>query len=109
MDFRELFRTVAKRQRMMLLDDRYATLVAFVQGCDAATEGTLLNGFHQWVAERIVGGPSSLHWSAIVAESHGPDAAEPEIAQHLLRLLDTFLATRPDSGRPPTPPPRASA
>lgn len=94
MDFRGLFSTLARRPRTILLDDRYATLVAFVQGCDTATEGVLLNGFQEWVGVQIVGGRSSLHWSKIIAKSHGPDTPDSELAQHLLRLLDTFLATK---------------
>jgi hypothetical protein len=113
MDFRELFRNVGHRRRMYLPDDRYASLVSFVEGCNAATEWRLLDGFNEWVSDRVLGRASSLHWSTVVAsklaphmldETH-PDRAVPAgleraVSEQLLDMIDAFLAGRQ--------PPRAS-
>lgn len=91
---------------MFLLDDRYMTLVAFIDGCNAATDWKLLDGFNEWVAARILGTESSLHWATIVAARSDPRLLEeprsvpiaPELeskaADDLLRLLDSFLASK---------------
>jgi hypothetical protein len=109
-DFKQLFRDVGERRLMYLPDDRYATLVAFATGCDAATGWRLLSGFNAWVAERTIGNRSSLHWSVLAAVRSMPALLErPEAigdmamdvqarsCVELLRLLDRFL-TRQEGG-----------
>lgn len=59
MHFRNLFSDPRKRRRMFLLDDRYMTLVAFVEGCNAATDWQLLEGFGKWVSSRLLRSPDS--------------------------------------------------
>ena len=54
MDFRSLLQSVRHHRRMFLLDDRYMTLVGFVTGCDAATDWRLLDGFNEWIADKIL-------------------------------------------------------
>lgn len=88
---------------MFLLDDRYMTLVAFIEGCNAATNWQLLDGFDRWVAEQILGRESSFHWSRVIASKSdpgllnepqaGPLAPELEgaAAADLLSLLDDYL------------------
>jgi hypothetical protein len=109
MNFRELFGQLSKRPGMYLPDDRYRTLVAFIEGCNAATDGKLLAGFNEWVAAEVLGRESGFHWSAIVASRFAPaildepsratipDELEGPASEELLRLLDSYLATR----RPP--------
>lgn len=91
---------------MYLPDGRYHTLVAFVEGCNAATDWRLLAGFNEWVAGRILRHESSLHWSAVVASKFAPAILEEpgtatiptelegEASEELLSLLDSFLETR---------------
>lgn len=106
MDFRRLFADLRKRRRMFLLDDRYMTLVAFVEGCNAATDWRLLDGFGGWISHRILNAESSLHWSTIVASKWAPQVlreprserlpaeAESRAADELLELLDEFLRVK---------------
>ena len=105
MNFRQLFAELAIRPRMFLLDDRYLTLVAFVEGCNAATDWQLLDGFGNWVSMRILGTDSSLHWSTVVASRRSPELlneprsgpipseVEAGAAKDLLEFLDEFLGT----------------
>jgi hypothetical protein len=106
-DFRGLLQSVRLRRRMFLLDDRYVTLVGFITGCDAATDWRLLDGFNEWIADKILGHESSFHWSTIVAAktlphflneprsgNTIPPADEPVVCDDLLMLLDNFLEAR---------------
>lgn len=109
MDFRKLFSDLRTHRRMFLLDDRYMTLVAFIEGCNAATNWQLLDGFDRWVAEQILGTESSLHWSTVIASKAdprlldegraGPLASEFEGAAvaDLLSLLDDYLVWKDNS------------
>ncbi|GAA4733818.1 hypothetical protein [Phytohabitans rumicis] len=106
MDFRDLFKQLGMRPRMYLPDDRFHTLVAFIEGCNAATDWKLLAGFNEWVATHTLGQKSSFHWSVIVAskifptildESGAaaiPGELEGPASEELLRVLDSYLATR---------------
>lgn len=106
MDFLELFDQLDSRPRMYLPDDRYHTLVAFVEGCNAATDWKLLAGFNEWVAAQVLGRESSFHWSVIVASklvpailneactATIPSELEDPARKELLRLLSSYLATR---------------
>jgi hypothetical protein len=71
MDFRELLSRLRRRPGMFGVTT-FGELAAFVNGCDAATNGMLLEGFHEWLQMRI-GRHSSLTWPAIVAEMSAPD------------------------------------
>ncbi|MFC7247221.1 hypothetical protein ACFQO7_32515 [Catellatospora aurea] len=93
---------------MFLPDDRFATLVAFLEGGNQLTNGDLLRGFNEWVQERLHGPDyqSSLHWSAEIAESVAgrarkglsmPEAQEEQAKELLLDALDGFLAANPRS------------
>lgn len=102
-DLRKLFDDLRKRRRMFLLDDRYMTLVAFIEGCDAAADWRLLEGFGEWVAEVLFNAETTLHWSTIVAAKIDPGLLQeaqarslsPEYestaSSDLLELLDRFL------------------
>lgn len=110
MDFCELFANLVERRRMFLPDDRYYTLVAFVEGCNAATGWELLAGFNQWTAAQVLGHQSSLHWSVVIASKsspemlksgHGaiPSEIEASAAADLLKLLDEFLRGQIETSR----------
>ena len=93
---------------MYLLEWRYVTLVALITGCDLATDGALLAGFQEWIAERVLGtSDSSLYWSTLVASKYQPELLDglksearlsdelSELAcRDLLRQLDEFLSAR---------------
>jgi hypothetical protein len=106
MDFRDLFEQLGSRPRMYLPDARYHTLVAFVEGCNAATDWKLLAGFNEWVAVQVLGRESSFHWSVIVASKFFPaileepstvkipSELEGPASEELLRFVDSFLRAR---------------
>ncbi|MFJ9841624.1 hypothetical protein ACIRYZ_14365 [Kitasatospora sp. NPDC101155] len=67
MELRELCFHLKNRRRMYLLDDRYSTVVAFLEGFNAALDGEPLSGFQEWASHRILGSSCPVHWSYIVA------------------------------------------
>jgi len=52
---------------MYLPDNRFSTLVAFVQGVDVGVGGRLLAGFGDWIHDRLLGDRTNFHWSVIIA------------------------------------------
>ena len=46
---------------MFVLDDRYVSLVSFIDGV-ALAEGLEMQKFQRWMLERLRREPSSLHW-----------------------------------------------
>jgi hypothetical protein len=114
-DFRQLFAALEVRHKMYGLDDRYASLVAFVYGCDAAMDFQLLNGFRDWVATKLYGlARSSSSWDTLVAGKRAPSCLTGEMAisdipsaldeplsLDLLKLLDSFLAQKSSSATGP--------
>jgi hypothetical protein len=93
---------------MFLLSPSYLALVSFVAGCDAATAGSLLDGFDAWVARRTPQvGKTSFGWASVIAARHWPPAidgvhtiaelpadADALAGEDLLGLLDEFLEER---------------
>jgi hypothetical protein len=91
---------------MIMVSDRYEVMVAFVSGCNAATEGDLLAGFQEWVAEKVTGHPTaSVAWAQLIADSQSTEGKPPLFSElsgelgtaamgKLLDLLDEFLALR---------------
>jgi len=88
---------------MYLLDDRYSTAVAFVTGYDTALDGVPLSGFQRYVAARIVGRESSVHWSYLLASTKVPTMlagrtgidqipreVEGELTDALVDLLESY-------------------
>lgn len=93
---------------MYLLDDRFSTAVAFIEGFDAAQDGNPLNGFQEWVCERILGGHSGRHWAYVIASTQVPGLVdgqmsldgiprelEKRLVETVLDFLEEFLS-RPD-------------
>jgi hypothetical protein len=109
-DFRKLFKLVRRAPRMFVTSHRYELMVAFVCGCDAATEGSLLAGFQEWAGEKVAGHPEAgVSWAQLIVDSQSPDGTArpltelPEeygqaVSDKLLGLLDEFLAEREMSG-----------
>lgn len=90
---------------MYLLDDRFSTAVAFVEGYNAAFDGAPLSGFRDYVAAQILNGESSLHWSYVIASTKVPAILggdvridqipakfEIELTEMLVDLLEGFQA-----------------
>ncbi|MEV6369643.1 hypothetical protein AB0L86_22430 [Micromonospora musae] len=103
MNLPDLCLNLRRRRRMYLLDDRYSTAVAFVEGYNAAFDGDPLSGFQDYVAARILNRKSSLHWSYVIASTKMPalldsDARidqipaelEVELTDLLVDLLEEF-------------------
>ncbi len=89
---------------MYVLDDRFSTLVAFIDGYNTAFDGVPLNGFQEWTSQRILGGPSGVHWSYVIASARMPEiidtkmridqipsSIEIALVGDLLDLVDGFL------------------
>lgn len=88
---------------MYLFDDRFSTMVAFIEGFNTALDGRPLNGFHDWVCNQILGRRSSLHWSYVVASTLAPEILQGNVridqipiefdlmlTDESLRLLERF-------------------
>ncbi|MEV6299130.1 hypothetical protein AB0M02_06970 [Actinoplanes sp. NPDC051861] len=80
MNVSELCFHLRHRRRMYLLDDRFATAVAFVEGYNAAFDGVPLAGFRDYVADRIFGHGSTVHWSYLIASTKVAGILEGEIS-----------------------------
>lgn len=103
--FRDLFRNVGRYPLMYLPESRYTVLVAFVTGCDQATGRRLLEGFNEWVAQRVLGAETPFVWWSVVASQYAPEQLDGHhsvsnlttdqdrrASESLLGLLDEFLA-----------------
>jgi hypothetical protein len=90
---------------MILPDGRYATLVAFVEGYNCAMNGAALLGFHDWVADVVLGRSCSIYWPFIIASKYMPELLDEsqhghqipanldsQLCSELFDLLDRFLA-----------------
>ncbi|MFI7438060.1 hypothetical protein [Micromonospora haikouensis] len=76
MNLTDLCFHLRNRRRMYLLDDRFSTAVAFVQGYDSAFDGVPLSGFHDFVATRLVNHETSFHWAYVIASTRVPAILE---------------------------------
>jgi len=100
--FRELFEHLRKRPGMFGVKT-YAETAAFIDGCNAGTGGTLLQGFREWLEMRY-GQPCSLVWPSMILLLMTPPLGgnyrnlEPDaeaVAQdRMFELLDEFLAAK---------------
>jgi hypothetical protein len=107
-DFRALFQSVRARPEMYGIDNRYRMLLAFVNGCDAATGGELLTGLHEWVHRRSGGkGRTPIAWDWQLVDARHPDFRrrsrsfadlsgdeDAELVGDLFDTLDAFLTER---------------
>ncbi|MEU4113947.1 hypothetical protein AB0F71_05565 [Kitasatospora sp. NPDC028055] len=97
---------------MYVLDDRYSTVVAFLEGYNVALDGVPLSGFQDWVSCQILNSSCSVHWSYIVASTRVPGildartgidqiSANIEIAliDDLISLVEAYLGR--DTHAPP--------
>ena len=104
-DFRQLFPAVQRRPSMYVLDGRFLTLVAYVDGCDTATGGALLRGFKDWLyATRVGSGQTSVGWPGVLEFARGLyEEREPlreltneeseQLIDDTFQALDEFLAS----------------
>lgn len=89
---------------MFLPEARYSVLVAYVCGLDAGSGGRMLDGFQDWVSERVLGRSVPYTWWTVVAGMHVPGTLDAlssvalltadqdrEASETLLQLLDEFL------------------
>ncbi|MGW3891449.1 hypothetical protein ACWD69_22405 [Micromonospora chokoriensis] len=63
-NYRDLFANIRKRPKMWLIREDFASIVAFIEGCNQANARTLLTGFQPWLvtaaSTTTSGGASSL-------------------------------------------------
>ncbi|MFF5145284.1 hypothetical protein ACFY6U_37160 [Streptomyces sp. NPDC013157] len=104
MDFSRLLRDVQKRPDAYGLNGGYREFVAFVNGCNSATGGRLLDGFSAYLAQSF-GSGGNLYWALLVAKlgvapneiRHVDDisgAAEMQVVSRLFVELLKFLESR---------------
>src|SRR5688572_2514721 len=74
MDYIHLFDSMKRRPGTYLAGQTYAEAAAFVMGCDAGNNNTLLCGFREWLAVRL-NGFETLPWSALVLRVAFPGEA----------------------------------
>ncbi|MFF4876264.1 hypothetical protein [Micromonospora sp. NPDC000668] len=98
MDVPELLFHLTRRRRMYLLDDRYLTAVAFVEGFNQALDRRPLNGFQEWLCRRVLGYGTGAHWSYVIDSSEVPGLPPGAVnlndlgPETQLRLIDRMLA-----------------
>ncbi|HET9142308.1 hypothetical protein [Actinophytocola sp.] len=106
MDFATLLGNVQRRPGAYGLDGSYREFVAFVNGCDARQDWLLLNGFREWLAERLGRGANLVWWELvrqICLAEWGSAAGEPEdtaLSARMFELLGEFLAAKRPERRP---------
>lgn len=104
MNSRSYFQAVRKRPILYGVDGSFDSIVAFVLGFDAATNGELLSGFREWLIVRVDDG-NNLAWPALVGRllavdcSHGDPGGMCTVCgeqggSKLLGVLDEFLSTK---------------
>ena len=79
---RELFESIRLRPGMYFTEERYVVVAAFVLGYDAANDGQILEGYRDWLAEKL-GFGANLSWEPLVLSLAFPDAKQPEIEVEL--------------------------
>jgi len=103
----ELLPRLARLREMYLPERRYTNLVSLIEGFDLGSGGRCLGGFQDWVANKLLGHPSGLHWCYIIASRKLPALLEggasmaslsaeqdEAVAMDLLRILEAFLKER---------------
>ena len=66
-DLAERLHAVRQWPGMVLPEQRYGALVAYVEGFIAGSGTAQLDGFQEWVVTHVLGRESSFHWSTIIA------------------------------------------
>jgi hypothetical protein len=74
-NYRDLFTNIRKRPGVWLIREDFATVVAFVEGCDEANVRSLLIGFQPWLVTQA-GCLDSHVWWSIVAHLTEPAGAK---------------------------------
>jgi hypothetical protein len=98
--YRELLAAVGQRPSAHGLDGTYASMTAFVLGCDAGSSNGMLAGFREWLIVRLDHG-NNLAWPALVRHlaPNGfvhpltPEADTAAVGA-LFQLLNEFLELR---------------
>ncbi|GAB4054465.1 hypothetical protein [Catellatospora paridis] len=99
---RNLIAEVRKRPGMWLIRPDFASVVAFVTGCDEAN-ASLLTGFREWLVTQVGSGDNHVWWSLVahLTEPAGPKnfhqmepALDTRAVETLFDLLDEFLELR---------------
>jgi hypothetical protein len=111
-DFRELLRSVKRRQASFMAGTSFEGAIAFIAGCDEASDRLLLSGFQAWLVTRTRSRPE-IAWPGQVAHltfadqpdrwgANGLSEDERETLRcRLFELLDEFLGERERRGLAP--------
>jgi hypothetical protein len=97
-----MVRALGERPGMLLPEQSYGALVAYIEGYVAGSGSDELAGFKDWVAAELLGRESSFHWSAVVAvaqNEHVGDAGfsvlsveeSDRASRELIALMQRFL------------------
>ncbi|MFI2709083.1 hypothetical protein ACH495_02980 [Micromonospora sp. NPDC018662] len=102
-NYRDLFANIRKRPKMWLIREDFASVVAFIEGCDQANARTLLTGFQPWLVTQAGCLDNHVWWSIVAHLTEpigpknfrdmGPDL-DARTVESLFDLLDEFLELR---------------
>ncbi|HXH78996.1 hypothetical protein [Nocardioides sp.] len=106
----EVLRALDARPGMLLPEQCYGALVAYIEGFVAGAGSNELDGFKDWVASQVLGRESSFHWSTIVALAQSEQAGRaglsvlsPEqsdrASKNLIELLLRYLGAEATAER----------
>ncbi|MFI6367974.1 hypothetical protein ACIBG0_35130 [Nocardia sp. NPDC050630] len=100
MEFSDRLRDVRRRPGNYGLDGSYREFVAFVNGADAVTDWTLLDGFRAWLAQKLGQGSNLVWWELVrqicAHEQHigRDDIEDAHLTNRALELIDEFLKSK---------------
>jgi hypothetical protein len=113
MNLEDLIGGLRSRPEMYLPDTTFNTLVAFLEGYNAATDGQFLDGFSRWLQEYSLGYITNYHWQVVIAavvlgvepNERWRDAIDEgfdrRASDELLHQLERFLSLRKSGDRQP--------
>jgi len=109
-EFVRALRALDARPGMLLPEQRYGALVAYIEGFVAGAGTDELDGFKDWVAAEVLGRESSFHWSTVVAVAQNEHAGQAgfsalsadesdRASKSLIALLLRFLGAEASAAR----------
>lgn len=100
-ELEQMLQNLCKRPDSYLPNATLGSVCGYVQGFDAARNGGLLVGLHQWLVVKH-DGPNNVHWSwrmsALARKNVGESASENEAIAEFAALMAQFLSYRRKKG-----------
>ena len=84
---------IQKWPKMVLPENRYGTLVAYIEGFVAGSGSSQLDGFRDWLATNVLGRESSFHWSTIIAGRHNSRVLDGSTDLSVLSTEESLAAS----------------